>query len=552
MAIERIPLIASTDAEGIVSNAVSAGELTQNVLFSKYSNGRTYAQQRPGVTVFVRDDDDLSTKRPRAIFYWETTQATYIVNGNVIYKGGYDNPVGTIGAGKERAYFIPFSPTELIIYDPINNDGWVMYNDDSIVHMRSGDVPGLYEWPGDRPGIQLVGGGAYLDGYFFIMDSEGKIWNSEVRDPLSGIGGPLKWPLLNFTVATREPDDGLFLTKHHEHLVAIGSNTVEFFYDAGNPLASPLQRRDDLTYRVGAYSASAVFNSGDNIYFVGTETTGTLGVFRINRFNLTKISDDGQDTYLNRTLIRGIVTNEGPPEVLASGGPIGEHSDVVYFTFCGIVNNRYDARYTLVYDGTHETWGNWTTKGLPSYPVVGVTSVFGVNPRNQSLLFLDSEVAEYQLQGSAVDGESISPYVNADYYVRESPADDSYSLEDYIEQVDVDTGTNIEMIIRIPEYDGGTMTNKFCHKFELVGSPINADEDFNYLQTPVRVRWSDDHYATWQPELLGYRDLWLHADRWKLTRLGKFNRRSFEIFYNGNKYLRLEAVEIDVRASQYA
>lgn len=543
MTVVRIPLIASSDAEGEVNQQITTGELTQNVLFSKYSNGQTYATQRPGLSTFITDPDNISANLARGAFYWEVTDASYIVANNKVFKGDYTNQIATIVGGKERCYFIPFSPEILILFDPSNNDAWLIDEFDTLTQVGTEDVPGEYEWPGNIAGVQLVGGGAYLDGYFFVMDSQGRIYNSDL------VQGPGYWPVLSYLTAEREPDRGLFLTKHHEHLVAIGTNTIEFFSDVGNALGSPLQRRADISYRVGAFSEAAVFNSGDSIYFVGSEYTGTLGVFQIKGFKLSKVSKDSQDSYINKTLIRDIGSDG---EVLASGGPIGEHSDITYFTFAG-GTTRYNPVYTLVYDATTETWGNWTTQGDPYFPVIAVTTTFGGTVRNQSLLFLDGTVAEFQLQGAAVDGFGNSPYVVDDYVDRISPDDDSYSLDNYIEDVDVGTGTNIDMIIRVPEYDGGTMTNKFCHKFELVGSPLNAPE-FSYLQDPVKVRWSDDHYATWKPDPLidGYRDLFLHGDRWKLTRLGKFNRRSFEVSYSGRQQLRLEAVELDIRAAQYA
>ena len=125
-----------------------------------------------------------------------------------------------------------------------------------------------------------------------------------------------------------------------------------------------------------------------------------------------------------------------------------------------------------------------------------------------------------------------------------------YMVDDYIEQQDdyvislgADASANIACRITLPEFDGDVQNNKMMHKLELVGSRISGTTGV----TDVTIRWSDDHYNTF----LASRTIDISKRR-KLTRLGLFNRRAFELSYDGAEQLRFEALEVDFKGSNYA
>lgn len=176
-----------------------------------------------------------------------------------------------------------------------------------------------------------------LDGYFFIIGSDGtdrKIYNSDLGDPTS-------WVSTNAIAASLEPDALFYLAKHKNHIVAFGSSSIEFFYDAGNPTGSPLARRNDIFYKVGIVShalsaqdgagnsgpengsstntngKSMVATYGDVLFFLGRPDGGTVGVYALHDFKLERIStpaidriltDSGMFNGSSGTCIKGIVT----------------------------------------------------------------------------------------------------------------------------------------------------------------------------------------------------------------------------------------------------
>lgn len=137
--------------------------------------------------------------------------------------------------------------------------------------------------PGNN-GVSLIRGGASLDGYFFVGDITGKIHNSNINDLTT-------WTSTDFLTAERYPDNGVYLGRHQDNIVWIGTRSIEFFYNAANASGSPLARRQDVSYSVGCVFPNSVYQEGDVIYFVGNTPDGTIGVYRIVNFTLEKISD---------------------------------------------------------------------------------------------------------------------------------------------------------------------------------------------------------------------------------------------------------------------
>jgi len=86
----------------------------------------------------------------------------------------------------------------------------------------------------DYPAI-TVPGTAAVDGYVFVMDPLGVIYNSDLEDPTS-------WNALNFITAEIESDYGVALTKHLNYVLALGTRSYELFDNAANATGSPLGR----------------------------------------------------------------------------------------------------------------------------------------------------------------------------------------------------------------------------------------------------------------------------------------------------------------------
>lgn len=597
MTITRIPVATGIDAELAGSGIISKGSIAKNVLYSQYVDKRIYATQRPAIN--IKGISSLFSLPPmgRGIAYWDAAEAYIIVVNDTVYLGGYGGPMAQkIAPGRDPVQILELQDY-LIILDSQGNQGWYIEATSPTTLLEIVDS----DFPGNLPNVEIAGGGAVLDGYLFVMDTKGTIYNSDLNDPTS-------WDALNFIASQREEDAGVFLTKHHDHLVAIGTKSIEFFYDAGNAVGSPIQPRQDISYVTGAIDIKSVFNTGDIIYFVGSEKVGTTAVFKIEQFTLKKVSVDSIDTFLSVTRARSkydfgvagatvgdhhlifitslapetvtltensinvnligqsITSSIGIPE--AQGGqqsfPIGQvistspgiitvGGDVTADASISITGQQiisglgapkvfgtYDIwlpQYTLVYDSLTDTFVEFDTtiSNISAFSVVAATERSAVSERESIILFYNGDYGNFDMTFNKLDGASSDPdYVEADYIVNQ---------DDYIQDLGQDTVASIEAIILLGESDFGSVTNKFINRISYVGTTTANAENI----TPLKISWTDDHYRTFSPE----RDLATGLNR-SLTRLGTMRRRAFQLRYTGTDVIRVEGLELDLRASQYA
>jgi len=520
MTITRRPILTTVDPELAGNGEVVKGVFSKNVLFSKYQDGTVYATQRPGLSIReIATDTGGIQPIGRGIVYWDAVNAYYFVNDNVVYAGGYSSPLAQhITSGRDPVTLIEVG-TYLVILDRENNKGWYIEAGASDTLIQITDT----DFPGNIPNTQIAGGGAMLDGTLYVMDDKGVIYGSDINDPTS-------WDGLNQIGVTRENDTGIYLTKHHDHVVAIGVKSIEFFYDNANAVGSPLERRSDISYRTGATDPKSVYNTGDYIYFFGAERTGTAGIFQIEKFTLTKVSTDAIDTYMSVTRARTKF------DFIIAGATIGEHRLVFITAVAPQSTTSWSPTYTLIYDASVNLFTQFEANiaGVTNFGVVNATERSSVDTREATLLFLSGDVGFFDLTFDKQDSAGSQVYCDADYIVQQ---------DDYLLDIGQDQVSDMEMILLFQEFDLGGVVNKFGYRMSVVGTTTSAADD----ATPIMISWSDDHYRTFSTE----RPIATGLNR-SITRLGKFRRRGFKLRYTGTDLLRIEAVELDVRASRYA
>ena len=142
------------------------------------NGGKIRVTQRPSIDI-TEDSTGLGlNNRARGIFYWEYNDTLYIVHDNDVYADTQDSTpltttAGTFSAGSEAVSFAEAVGTpKLAILDSENNKLWLV-NDaapDTLTPVTT-NVP-----------TAIVYGSPVLDGYLFLMDEGGIIYNSDVDD----------------------------------------------------------------------------------------------------------------------------------------------------------------------------------------------------------------------------------------------------------------------------------------------------------------------------------------------------------------------------------
>jgi len=153
------------------------------------------------------------------------------------------------------------------------------------------------------PALDYTCGLVYMNGYLFAAGSAGsgvnRIYNSD------GAAAYTTWPTTNFIATEQFSDNISFIAKHHNHIVAVGPRSVEFFYDGQVEIGSPLVRQETYTSQIGAYTLATTDSRrfaqiGDDIYFPGqTAGIGGISIYRIRDFKVERVSTQYIDERLS-------------------------------------------------------------------------------------------------------------------------------------------------------------------------------------------------------------------------------------------------------------
>lgn len=372
-----------------------------------------------------------------------------------------------------------------------------------------------------------VGAGVTIDGYYFVLSqsttgAKNQLHNSDLENPTS-------WNALNYTSAEMYPDDGITLSKFHNQIMVLKSFSVEFFYNAANPSASPLTRIDQQTIQIGCASASSVVNIDHDVMWLGKDQNGALGVYLLKQGLPQKVSSQYEDRIFasveaiieQNKLNAFYLSFEGHKFYIISinGSASGSNSGVVGFAVSGaavVGNADSNATFsrTLVYDITENFWSEWTSNNGSNIQV----SFFGAN----------AITGPYNGQTQAFTNALIFDKDSGDIFEMHPPPIGSSSATQWQDS------QQIQCKIVSKNIDFGTRKRKQLNRLEILSNRHTATSNFT-------IKWSDDDYKTWSSGRTV--DL---QNRSFIDRLGQFRFRAFEFTHESNVPLRLKSFELEV------
>ena len=399
----------------------------------------------------------------------------------------------------------------------------------------------------DYPAV-TVPGVAYLDGYFFVMDANGTIYNS-------GLEAPLSWNSLEFIACEAEPDGGVAIAKYMNYVVGFGRWTTEFFYDAANATGSPLAVIQSATIQTGCANGYSVAQFDGKLVWMGNSREKGRGVYALSGSMVpTKISTPDVDRILNADSLE---------KVFSWGAGFAGHSlYVLTLATSGI---------SLVYDFTSQVWSHFTRRKAGEAKTVssltqaaGIATaictahgfadgdeitIAGATPTGYNLTtnisIIDADTFAYDVPdslagvatGTITATGSTEGYFDLAYYANTGGKDLVLGEADGIiyELLGTacqDNGVSIDASTRTTIYDAGGAKRKFVSSAEVIGDKVDAQ---------ALIRYSDDDYKTHGK----YRKVDLSLERSRIHRLGSMSRRSFEVRHTANTPFRVQALEIE-------
>ncbi|HEY0750791.1 MAG TPA: hypothetical protein VGD26_06535, partial [Chitinophagaceae bacterium] len=283
-------------------------------------------------------------------------------------------------------------------------------------------------------------------------------------------------------------DTAIGLARYKNYVAALSTGSIEFFYDAGNDLGSPLRRETNAMVRqgVGTYNTSTAYTwYKDRIFWYGGYASNEMGVWMLEEdFKPRRIS--------NPTIEKILYKAFNSSAKLSAFEYMGK-------TFLCI--SRTDGVVAYPNFWYCIDTGEWTEMDF------GGNFIFCGN--HQSLLGVDSMDTNgfiYDISNNISTGDSIT-----------------YQ----------DRGSTMTMTIQTSKLDFDTEKRKRFHKIALIGDEQSS-------AASVSISWSDDDYQTWSTA----RTVDMSNSRAYLTNCGAARRRAFKITNSSNTPLRLEALEI--------
>lgn len=439
----------------------------------------------------------------RGVYYWAATDTLYFVNDDSLFSDSYTH-IEFISSGYKKVFFTEVG-TSLFITDPENSEAWLLSSSDVLSAVTDAQFPST-----------LAYGIVTLNGRVYVMDEDGVIYDSDADDGSS-------WSALDFIEAERRPDGGLFIGPHHDDIVAIGPNTIEFFTDTANPTGSPLTRRQDIFYNVGGISGEAVWQVGDVIYFIGTEAKGSLSLFKLEKYELTKISSFGVNSYLTNLVYRSA------KGVYLSGFQAQGNTYVLINPYDTDNSSYADVYYTFALD-TKTGFLYWFSSTLGDLGDTTSLHIVDWTLRTGNSIALGRGITS---EGSVVSIlDSLGAYdSSAGLYV-----ESGYWVSGYAEGDTSDPSVNIPYKIRTGSEDFGSSNYKYPSDIQIRG-------DFPSTGTSISLSWSKTN--TSDSAYISTRTLDISRRR-RLKRLGRFVRISFDIDYSNIEPIRLEELEFNV------
>lgn len=257
-------------------------------------------------------------------------------------------------------------------------DIYEMQTVDTFTEVTDADSPGT---PGSTI---MVRGIAVLNGNVYAMDTDCKISNSDNLDVTS-------WNALNFLSAERKPDFGCYIGSHKDHIFALNTRSLEFFYDAANPSGSPLTRRQDVYYNVGCVFPNSVTQLGDQVYFFGTNEHGDTDVYVLDNFALAPLGNEYVKTLLrdldtpvysnpytsDPTLFRQTLVAYSTPDNGVCLNMTINGKTYNYCTGTGLVSKWYPGENVASATGLFT--GNWNTG-----QILPITSIYSGSPQGSA------------------------------------------------------------------------------------------------------------------------------------------------------------------------
>jgi hypothetical protein len=317
----------------------------------------------------------------------------------------------------------------------------------------------------------------YFDGYLLLVKSAtADCYNSNLDNPLVYTAG-------DFINTESSPDLVTGITTINNYFVLLGSDSIEFFFDAGNPTGTPFQRNDVFVKLNGYYGGLAKY--GNDIYLVSVADSGVPDVYVMRDFKLQPVGNNAIRKYL---AAQGVGTTYTGSIISLNG------------TACYVFQNGGTCYCLDIQSGL---WGTIEYSN---------TSTFRFINTEQSIL-----------SGAGT------------YFVLSSTTTSIFYFNQAVYQ---DSGATLTATVVTPKFDNNTNHQKYLGSFILKCDRPAAATTSSF----INVSWTDNDYQTYNTP----RTIELQQEQPNIQQLGRFRKRAFKFTHSDNIPLKITSIEADI------
>ena len=237
-----------------------------------------FLKPRPGC---VNLTGNYSANSGRGVYAWQNASGAgfdiiYIVgNGIYSYNNGPFTPLFTMATSTGTIGFTEYI-TSVGVSSLVISDGTNLYQISRAYALTT--ITSAQGLPSPHLPYPI-----FMDGYLFVAKSgTGDIYNCNLDNPFV-------WSAGDFISAEMYPDSLACLSKNNNYLYAVGQESIEYFYDAGNPTGTPLQRVQGAVQQMGTPAPNTVIQTEKEVILVGTTGNGGYTVWALDGFKATEI-----------------------------------------------------------------------------------------------------------------------------------------------------------------------------------------------------------------------------------------------------------------------
>lgn len=386
-------------------------------------DSRSYIMKRAGSSVYVTP---AVSGEIRGMFYWKDT-------GKLLYCISDDVYMYNVSSGATTTMNAVFGTTSgevgfcTYLYDNgtikvVATDGTTLVTITNTAVVAASVSPDL-----PTPHIPKP---VFIDGYLMLAEEDtASLWNSDLNDPLS-------WTAGNYINAEMDGDQLVTIEKLNNYILAFGSTTIEYFWDAGVATGSPFQR-NETPIKVNRI-IGGITKYGNTLFYIGATESGQLDVYKLQDFQIEPVGTTTITRYLN-SLSDEFTTY--------SGHLVSCLGHTFYLVNAGT--------RTFVYDVDTRVWLRWSYQTEADFNIT----------RSVMLHKTNSIVTAFTLGATNI----------------------IYILDDSVYQ---DNLENFVMRVVTEPVDFGTLNRKSMPKLSVIADTPSGD-------STVTLYWSDDDFQTY-------------------------------------------------------